>query len=120
MLEKYHAIAKRIHRLRGLLWMLAIGACIAFAVGLLVSSGTAVFLGALVVLLWSMMMLALAQSFAQPVPVVDPQAGLFVRIKARCWRGYLWLLAIATTALGVFVIFLSIRAVTLIFRETTG
>ncbi len=116
MLETYHAIAKRIHRVRWLLWLVVAAALVVFAAGLLVSSGTAVFLGALVALLWALLMLATAQSFAQPVPVVDSQAGWLTRLKARCWRGYLWVLAIFTTALCAFVVFLSIRSVALIVR----
>ncbi len=120
MLEIYHAIAKRVDRVRWLFWVLAIGAGIGFVVGVFVTPGTAYFLGALIVLLWSLLMIAMAQSFAQPAPVVDPESGLLERIKVRCWRAYLRLLAIATTGLCVFVLFLSIRAIALIARETMG
>lgn len=120
MLETYHAIAKRIHRVRWLLWTLVVGSLLGFGAAVFMTSGTAFFLGALVVLLWSLLMLATAQSFVQPVPAVDPSAGWFARLKARCWRGYLWVLAVATTVLGAFVIFLSIRSIALILRGPEG
>lgn len=118
MLDAFHAIAKPVYRARRLLWVLVLSACIAFGAAVFVTSGTALFLGALVVLLWSLLMLAMAQSFVQPLPVVDPRASWFARAKARCWRGYLWLLAVATTLLCVFVVYLSIRAIVLIVRDT--
>lgn len=120
MLDTYHRLATRVQRVRWLLWTLAAGACAAFGFGLLQTPGSAYFLGALVVLMWSLLMLAMGQSFAQPAPVVAAQNGWVARLKARCWRGYLWLLAIATTALGAFVVFISIRAVALIARGQGG
>ncbi len=106
--------------MRPLLWALAIGAFLAIGVGLFTTTGTAFFLGALVVLLWSLLMIATAQSFAHPAPAVDPAAGMLARLKARCWRGYLRVLAIVTTVLFAFVVYVSIRAVALIARGTVG
>lgn len=120
MLDTYHRLATLVHRVRWLLWTLAIGACVAFGIGLFRTPGSAYFLGALVVLMWSLLMLAMAQSFAQPAPVVEAQDGWLARLKARFWRGYLWLLAIATTVLGAFVVFISIRAITIIARGSGG
>lgn len=114
MLDAFHAIAKRVHRARLLLWILALGACIAFAVGLFVASGTALFLGALVVLLWAMLMLAAAEAFVRPVPVIDPESGYLARLRARFWRAYLRLLAIATVVLCALVVYVSIRAIGMI------
>lgn len=120
MLERYHAVARHVDRVRWLLHVLAAGACVAFVAGLFVTPGTTYFLGALVVLLWSLLMLALAQSFARPAPPVDPAAGLLRRLKVRFRRGYLRFLAVATTVLGLLVVYVTIRAVGLLARNVSG
>lgn len=119
MLRFYSALGRRLQAYRALLWTL-----VALAVAVFFG---AVFwtepvedqtytLGAIVLLLWALSLVVIAEAFAGPAPDVDPSARLMDRIRARLGRGFRWLMAITTTGLLGFVILLSFKSLGLLIR----
>lgn len=91
-----------------------------FAGTLVVSDGSAdeaYIMACVAVFLWSLCLTMIAYGFWAPIPLVDPKAGLWARLKLRVKRGYLWLLAIVTTALSVLVAFTSLRVLGIVLRS---
>ena len=119
MLELYGAIGRRLYRVRRLLWTFV-------ALSLLIFLGLSFWAGpsedqtyeltSLVLLLWTLSLVVVAETFAAPPPVVDPQARFMARLRARISRGIRWVMTLTTTALLVLVILLSFRAAGLLMR----
>ena len=119
MLGFYGALSRWLQAYRLLLWCL-----VAFAV--LTFLGTVFWaepsddqtyaLGSIVLLLWALSLVVVAQAFAVPAPEIDPRARLADRIRVRVARGFRWFMAASTTGLFCFVILLSFKAVSLLFR----
>ena len=119
MLSFYNALGRRLHAFRTLMWILA-----AVAVAVFLS---AVFwtepgedqtytLGSIVLLLWALNLVVVAEAFAVPAPEVDPRSKLMDRLRVRLSRGFRWIMAITTTGLFGFVILLSFKALGLLIR----
>tara|TARA_B100000749_G_C18314579_1_gene418215 strand:+ start:240 stop:548 length:309 start_codon:yes stop_codon:yes gene_type:complete len=73
-------------------------------------------LGAIVLLLWALSLVVVAEAFATPAPEIDPRSKVMDRLRARLSRGFRWIMAITTTGLFGFVILLSFKSLGLLIR----
>lgn len=120
MLGFYSALGRRLQTYRTLLWALVVLAVVAFIAAVLwaePSEDQTYTLGAIVLLLWALSLVAVGQTFAAPTPEIDPAARILDRVKARLARGFRWLMALATTGLFGFVILLSFKSLGLLLRS---
>ena len=112
MLALYYLLARRLYRLRSILWALGALAVGAFGGVLFLSDGSidgSFALVSLVSLLWALWLLAVAHSSIEPVPEVDPAARTWTRIKAKFRRGLVWAQALTMTALFILALVMTIR-----------
>lgn len=120
VLEFYNRLARRFHVHRPLLWLIS-GFTAAVAAGTLFLSGgstdEAYTLASITVLMWSLCLIMVTYGFSAPLPCIDSNAGLLARLKLRAKLGFLWLMAIVTTALSLLVAFVSLRALGIVIRS---
>ena len=119
MFAFYDTLGRRLHGYRAVLWILVAVAVVVF-LGVVFfappSDDQTYALSAILLLLWSLSLVVVVQTFAAPAPDVDPSAGFIQRARTRFVRAFRWLMAITTTALFAFVILLSFKAVGLLLR----
>jgi hypothetical protein len=119
MLEHYYRLAARMRSLQRLLWTVAALAVAAFGIALVPvyrGAGYGYALAPVLVLLWTLWLISVANSFTSAPPTLDPNAPLIARTKVRMKRAWLWALAIVMTGLLGFVVLISIRAVGVTLR----
>ena len=119
MLGWYSTLGRRLHAHRALLWgfvALAVAVFLGTVFGTAPSGDRTYALGAIVLLLWALSLVVVAQAFSTPVPQVDPAAGVVQRIRVRLARAFRWCMALTTTGLFCFVILLSFRTAGLLLR----
>lgn len=115
----YGTLGRWLHAYRFLLWCV-----VAFAVATFLgivfwaepAADQTYALSSIVLLLWALSLVVVAQAFAVPAPELDPRARLTDRIRIRVTRAFRWFMAASTTCLFCFVILLSFRAVGLLVR----
>ena len=120
MLGFYNALGRRLQAYRALLWGLVMFAVVVFLAAIMWPEPTddqTYTLGAIVLLLWALSLVAVGQTFAAPTPDIDPAARILDRVKVRLARGFRWLMAITTTGLFGFVILLSFKSLGLLLRS---
>ncbi len=112
LINFYAWIARPISRWSVLLWVVLFAAAGFFVFDLFRPTGAGGRVPlSLIIVLWAGFLIAVGRCFARLPAPVDPQARFLARLAARIKRGFLWLLAIATTALFILVAVLSVRAV---------
>ncbi len=112
MLAFYNRFAKRLYRLRPVLWalgVLAVGAFggVLFLPGGLIDSSYA--LVSITIVIWTVWLLAVAHSFVEPVAAVDPAARVWARFKAKLGRGLAWTQALTMTVLFILAVVMTMR-----------
>ena len=114
MLTLYDTLGRRLKSYRAVLWVLVAVAVVVF-LGVVFfappSDDQTYALSAILLLLWSLSLVVVVQTFEAPAPIVDPRAGFMQRTRTRFARGFRWFMAITTTALFGFVILLSFKAI---------
>ena len=119
MLSFYNALGRRLHAFRALMWVLAAFAVVVFLGAVFwtdpVEDQTYT-LGAIVLLLWALSLVVVAEAFATPAPEINPRSKVMDRLRARLSRGFRWIMAITTTGLFGFVILLSFKSLGLLIR----
>ena len=119
MLSFYNALGRRLHAFRAPLWALVALAVVVFLGAVFwtepVEDQTYT-LGAIVLLLWALSLVVVAEAFATPAPEIDPGGKAMERLRARLSRGFRWFMAITTTGLFGFVILLSFKSLGLLIR----
>lgn len=113
MLDFYHKLAKRLHRLRYLVWLLATASVIAFTGVLFLSSGDSdesYLMLSVTLLLWTLSLALLTHVFLEPAPPVNPKARFVERTVTWFKRGVLWIVAALMTGLGGWLIVVSLKA----------
>ena len=117
LLRFYDRLAARLFAFRALFWVLAAGALAGFAATLFVDASprgpTWLFL-ALVVLLWALCALVILHSFVHAPPAAGPGAAIGLRLRAWFARAGRGVLAVVMTALNLAVLWLTVKAVTLL------
>lgn len=119
MLEFYARITRRLYPWRAIFWVLAVASVVAFGATVLTSGGgddSPRLVLAVAVLLWSLSLLMIVYTFIHPLPVIEAGDGWFARLGKRLGRLALWLLAWTMTGLGLFVLYVTIKAVSIIVR----
>jgi hypothetical protein len=117
LLTFFHRLARPLHDFRIVLWLLLLGAAVLFGVTVLgFVDGEDAPLASFLACLWAGFLIAFSNVFASPPPQLSSGAGWIASFKTRCKRGLLWLIAVSTIVLFVFVAFLSMRAIGLWFR----
>ena len=114
MLTLYYRLAQRLYRFRVVLWILGVTSAALFGGALFLSDGTidaAYALASLTFVLWALWLLAVAHSFDEPVPEIDPDARIWTRVRLMLRRATAWILAIIMTVLFVLAIVMTTRAV---------
>ena len=117
LLDRYHRVARGLHRARALLVVGLLAGLAAFALGLfdlLPALGGSRILLPVLVTLWCLAMLVFAFAFRNDVPVAAPGSGLGRRLATALHRFGLHLLALALIALGAAALLLSLRAVAIL------
>ncbi len=112
MLTLYNRLAKRLYRLRPVLWALGALAVGAFGGVLFLSDGlidSSYALVSITILLWTVWLLAVAHSFVEPVADVDPAARLWTRFKAKLGRGLVWAHALIMTVFLILAVVMTTR-----------
>ena len=112
MLAIYYGLARRLYKLRPILWALGALAVGAFGGVLFLSDGSidgSYALVSITILLWAVWLLSVAQSFVEPVAAVDPAASIWSRFKARLRHGLVWAHALMMTALFILALVMTIR-----------
>ncbi len=112
MLAFYNRFAKRLYRLRPVLWALGVLAVGAFGGVLFLSDGlidSSYALLSITIVIWTVWLLAVAHSFVEPVAEVDPSARLWSRFKTRLRRGLVWAQALTMTVLFIFAFVMTTR-----------
>lgn len=115
----YGGLARWLHAYRFLLWCLVAFAVTTFLGSVFWAEPSAeqpYALGSIVLLLWALSLVVVAQAFAVPAPELDPRARLGDRIRIRVARAFRWFMAASTTGLFCFVILLSFKTVGLFLR----
>ncbi len=119
MLDFYSALGRLLHPIRPLLWVFAVLAVLVF-LGVVFwaepSEDQTYELASIILLLWALSLVVVAQTFADSAQKMDPTAGLFGRVRSRISRGIRWFMALVTTGLFCLVILLSFRAAGLLLR----
>jgi hypothetical protein len=119
MLNLFHALGRRLHRARSVLWALAAGAALLFAAAVLVmdaASSQGWLLGCVTVLLWCISALSVAYGFSGGLPTAEAGAGWFRRLRVTLARAYLWLMALLMTVASVGVLWVSLRSIGIALR----
>ncbi len=112
MLAFYNRFARRLYRLRPVLWALGALAVGGFGGVLFLSDGlidSSYALVSITILIWAVWLLAVAHSFVEPVAEVDRSARLWARIKARLRRGLVWAQALTMTVLFILALVMTMR-----------
>ncbi len=118
MLALYNRLAKRLYGLRSILWALGALAVGGFGCVLFLSDGSinsSYALLSVTILLWTAWLLAVAHSFVEPVPVIDPAARVWTRFKAKLRRGLNWAQALTMTALFILALVMTMRTTGIVF-----
>lgn len=115
LLILFHRIAQPLYRFRGLLWILLLVVASVFMAAVLgFAAGEDLPLATFLACLWVGFLIAFANAFMAPIPVLRAGAGWLSRMKVRLRRGLLWLLAAGTVVLFAFVALFSMRALGLL------
>lgn len=117
MLNFYHRLALKLHRLRHVLWLLAAASLAGFVLMLFDVAGPQAepYLLPLVLLFaWLLAAISVAYGFAPPLPVAPPGASWWARTKVVLMRSYLWTMAMVMSLVSVAVGVLSVRAASLL------
>ena len=112
MLAFYNRFARRLYRLRVVLWALGAIAVAAFGGVLFLSDGlidSSYALVSITIVIWTVWLLAVAHSFVEPVAEVDLSARLWSRFKARLRRGLVWAQALTMTVLFILSLVMTMR-----------
>lgn len=112
MLTFYYRFARRLYRFRVPLWFLGGISICTFCSALFLSNGSIdsdYALVSLTLLLWALWLLAVAFSFIDPAPAIDPDASFWRRLGARLRRVLTWILVLGMTALFVLAVAMTSR-----------
>lgn len=119
----YGALARRLYRVRALLWFTAALALIAFLAAVFWSEGSsaeAYMILAVALLLWTLYLLVTMHVFLEPPPTIEAGDRLIVRANKRLRRLGYWLMAVIVVALTGGIVFLSVRAGAIAIRSFGG
>lgn len=106
-------------RYRILLWTLCALAALAVpiaAFGRPGAEGARLVLVALAVLMWAICLLMSAYGFSRAPPVIEPGAGLLMRLRIRLRRLGLHFAVLLTSLLTLLVAYISVRAILMLLR----
>lgn len=120
MLKFYVSLARRLHRGRALVWLLALLGVGGFAATLFFSEGRAdeaYMLASFALLLWSICLLVLIYSFVHPLPEITGEEGFFVRAKKKLALGMRWVTAWIMTLLCIVLVYVTFRAASIAMQS---
>lgn len=113
MLVFYRRLALWLQQHRIVLWLLCAGAVTAaLAAAFMVpgAAGSRYVFGAIVLLMWAIGLLTVGAVFAAPLPHAEPGARWMARLRVRCRRAILTLMAVVMSGLSLLLIFVTLRA----------
>lgn len=112
LLKVVAKIAGVVYRIRWLLWCCAGVAAVSLATAILgAGASEGVVLVALIALLWSVFLLALAHAFHGGVPTVQSADPWGRRVRTRLQRAALWCLAVVAVVLSAGLGYLTLRSI---------
>lgn len=123
MLKFYSVLASRLHRVRLVVWLLAVLSVAGFSTTVFFSEGKAdeaYMLASIALLLWSLCLLVIVYTFIHPLPVVADGDGFFRRIGKKLIRGMRWVMAWTMTLLCLVVVYVSFRAGSIAMSSFSG
>ncbi len=113
LLTFYFAVSKRLHRFRGLIWLLAAIAVIVFVTAIFLTKEpetTFYALGSAIILVWMIILNAIISGFSAPMQSIRPGDGLISKIRIRALNGFRWFLVLFTTIVLITTVVFTFRA----------
>ncbi|MBH97526.1 MAG: hypothetical protein CMM56_03640 [Rhodospirillaceae bacterium] len=118
MLNFYSVLSRFLITYRLVIWIVAVSAA-CFLIGFIVlgePAGDPTYtLASIVILLWALCLVIVGQIFSVPLKKSGLNSTIIQRIKHKLSKSIRWLMALITTALFFFVIWLSLKTLSLFF-----